>query len=187
MIFQEPMSALDPLLSGRPPDRRYSTWRAGLSRSDAKLRSRALIEMVGIDAPSRRWHAYPHELSGGQCQRIAIAMAIACDPEILIADEPTTALDVTVAARILELLADLKARLGMAMIFISHDLHLVGRFADRVHVVRRARSSRAGRRSRFSTARRMTIRRNCSPPCRRRARTARARISRCCSKRSISA
>ncbi len=136
MIFQEPMSALDPLF---PVGRQIADvlhLRAGLSRRAAKAQSRELIELVGIDSPARRWHAYPHELSGGQCQRIAIAMAIACNPEILIADEPTTALDVTVAARILELLADLKSRLNMAMIFISHDLNLVGRFADTVHVMR---------------------------------------------------
>ncbi|MGB8278640.1 MAG: dipeptide ABC transporter ATP-binding protein [Methylovirgula sp.] len=136
IIFQEPMSALDPLF---PVGRQIADvlhLRAGLLRRAAKARSRELIEMVGIDQPARRWHAYPHELSGGQCQRIAIAMAVACNPEILIADEPTTALDVTVAARILELLADLKSRLAMAMIFISHDLNLVGRFADQVHVMR---------------------------------------------------
>ena len=136
MIFQEPMSTLDPLF---PVGRQIVDvlhLRAGFSRHAAKLRSLELIEMVGIDQPARRWRAYPHELSGGQCQRIAIAMAIACSPEILIADEPTTALDVTVAARILALLTDLKARLGMAMIFISHDLNLVGRFADDVHVMR---------------------------------------------------
>ena len=144
MIFQEPMSALDPLF---PVGRQIADilhLRAGLSRRAAKARSRELIELVGIDAPARRWHAYPHELSGGQCQRIAIAMAIACDPEILIADEPTTALDVTVAARILELLAELKSRLGMAMIFISHDLALVGKFADSVHVMRRGEIVESG-------------------------------------------
>jgi len=136
MIFQEPMSALDPLY---PVGRQIADvlrFRAGLSRAAAKARSLELIETVGIDQPMRRWRAYPHELSGGQCQRIAIAMAIACDPDILIADEPTTALDATVAARILALLAELKARLGMAMILISHDLTLVGRYADALNVMR---------------------------------------------------
>ncbi len=135
MIFQEPTAALDPLY---PVGRQIADvlhLRAGLANGAAKTRSLELIDMVGIDQPARRWRSYPHELSGGQCQRIAIAMAIACDPEILIADEPTTALDVTVAARILDLLAELKARLGMAMIFISHDLNLVGRFADSVYVM----------------------------------------------------
>jgi ABC-type microcin C transport system duplicated ATPase subunit YejF len=152
MIFQEPMSALDPLF---PVGRQIAdvlAFRAGLSRSEAKLRSLALIEQVGIDQPARRWHAYPHELSGGQCQRIAIAMAIACDPDILIADEPTTALDVTVAARILELLAALKSRLNMAMIFISHDLTLVGRFADIVHVMRAGEIVESGPAAKILTA-----------------------------------
>ncbi len=137
MIFQEPSAALDPLFPVGQQIADVLHFRAGLSRADAKTRSLDLIEQVGIDSPARRWRAYPHELSGGQNQRIAIAMAIACHPDILIADEPTTALDVTVAARILDLLAELKARLNMAMIFISHDLTLVGRFADRITVMRR--------------------------------------------------
>jgi ABC-type microcin C transport system duplicated ATPase subunit YejF len=144
MIFQEPMSALDPLYPVGQQIVDVLTLRAGLPGAEAKARSLELIDMVGIDQPARRWRAYPHELSGGQCQRIAIAMAIACNPEILIADEPTTALDVTVAARILELLADLKTRLNMAMLFISHDLRLVGRFADKVAVMRKGEIVESG-------------------------------------------
>ncbi len=144
MIFQEPMSALDPLYPVGQQITDVLTLRAGLSRGEAMARSLELIDMVGINRPARRWRSYPHELSGGQCQRIAIAMAIACNPEILIADEPTTALDVTVAARILELLADLKSRLNMAMLLISHDLNLVGRFADRVHVMRKGEIVESG-------------------------------------------
>jgi len=95
-----------------------------------------LLRLVGIPNPERRLGAYPHELSGGQRQRVMIAMALANDPDILIADEPTTALDVTIQAQILDLLADLRQRLGMAIVFITHDLGIVRRFADRIHVMR---------------------------------------------------
>ena len=94
------------------------------------------MRLVGIPEPERRIDAYPHELSGGQRQRVMIAMALACDPDVLIADEPTTALDVTVQAQILELLAELQGKLGMAIVFITHDLGIVQRFADRVYVMR---------------------------------------------------
>jgi oligopeptide transport system ATP-binding protein len=137
IVFQEPMSALDPLYTAGNHIGMILRQRAGLSRRAARNRTLELLDLVGIAEPRRRVDAYPHELSGGQRQRVAIAMAIACSPEVLIADESTTALDVTVAARILEILADLKARLGMAMIFISHDLGLVQRIADRVYVMRR--------------------------------------------------
>ena len=94
-----------------------------------------LLDLVHIPHPERRMKAYPHELSGGQRQRVMIAMALANDPDILIADEPTTALDVTIQAQILALLAELQARLGMAIVFITHDLGIVRRFADRVYVM----------------------------------------------------
>ncbi|MGA3304339.1 MAG: dipeptide ABC transporter ATP-binding protein, partial [Methylovirgula sp.] len=152
MVFQEPTAALDPLFPVGQQIVDVLHFRAGLSREDAKTRSLELIEQVGIDSPARRWRSYPHELSGGQNQRIAIAMAIACYPDILIADEPTTALDVTVAARILDLLAELKARLNMAMIFISHDLALVGRFADRIYVMRRGAMVESGSAQQILTA-----------------------------------
>lgn len=135
MIFQEPMSALDPLFTVGAQIAAIVRLKAGLPRRAAKERAKELLDTVGIAEPGRRFHAYPHELSGGQRQRVAIAMAIACSPDILIADEPTTALDVTVAAKILALLARLKQNLGMAMIFISHDLGLVRRIADSVHVM----------------------------------------------------
>jgi ABC-type microcin C transport system duplicated ATPase subunit YejF len=136
MIFQEPMSALDPLFTVGAQIGAVLRIKAGYSRRAAKARAIELLELTGIAEPGRRIHAYPHELSGGQLQRVAIAMAISCNPDLLIADEPTTALDVTVAAKILELLAKLKQTLGMAMIFISHDLGLVRRTADSVHVMR---------------------------------------------------
>ncbi|MGH7757602.1 MAG: ATP-binding cassette domain-containing protein, partial [Vulcanimicrobiaceae bacterium] len=143
-IFQEPMSSLDPLFTAGAQIGAILRLKAGLSRRAAKARAKELLDLAGIAEPGRRIHAYPHELSGGQRQRVAIAMAIACDPDLLIADEPTTALDVTVAARILELLAKLKQSFGMAMIFISHDLGLVRRIADSVHVMREGEIIEAG-------------------------------------------
>jgi len=135
MVFQEPMSSLDPLFTVGSQIGVVLQLKAGFSRRAAKARARELLDLTGIDEPQRRMHAYPHELSGGQRQRVAIAMAIACNPDLLIADEPTTALDVTVAAKILDLLATLKQSLGMAMIFISHDLGVVRRIADTIHVM----------------------------------------------------
>lgn len=136
MVFQEPMSSLDPLFTVGAQIGAILHLKAGLPRGAARARTMELLSLAGIAEPERRVHAYPHELSGGQRQRVAIAMAIACDPELLIADEPTTALDVTVAAKIMELLETLKQNLGMAMIFISHDLGQVRRIADRIHVMR---------------------------------------------------
>jgi peptide/nickel transport system ATP-binding protein/oligopeptide transport system ATP-binding protein len=136
IVFQEPMSALDPLFTVGSQISAVLRLQGGLSRRAAEGRALELLGLVGIQEPERRRRAYPHELSGGQRQRVAIAMAISCNPDVLIADEPTTALDVTVAARILDLLMELKRRLGMAMIFISHDLGLVRRFADTIHVMR---------------------------------------------------
>jgi ABC-type microcin C transport system duplicated ATPase subunit YejF len=135
IVFQEPMSALDPLFSVGSQIGAVLRLKAGFSARAAASRAEQLLEIVGLDEPRRRLRAYPHELSGGQRQRVAIAMAIACGPDVLIADEPTTALDVTIAARILDLLCDLKQRLGMAMILISHDLALVRRAADRILVM----------------------------------------------------
>ncbi len=136
MIFQEPMTSLDPLYSiGSQlvePIRRHR----GLSGKAARAEAIRLLDLVSIPDPERRFKAYPYELSGGQRQRVMIAMALSNDPDILIADEPTTALDVTVQAQILALLVDLQRRLGMAIIFITHDLGIVRRLADRVYVMR---------------------------------------------------
>jgi len=136
MIFQEPMTSLDPLYSiGNQlvePIRRHR----GLNAAEARTQALNLLRLVHIADPERRMKSYPHEMSGGQRQRVMIAMALANDPDILIADEPTTALDVTIQAQILMLLAELQRKLGMAIVFITHDLGIVRRFADRVYVMR---------------------------------------------------
>jgi ABC-type microcin C transport system duplicated ATPase subunit YejF len=136
IIFQEPMTSLDPLY-GIGQQMALPLMKHGrLAKADARTRSIELLQQVQIRNPEQRIDAYPHELSGGERQRVMIAMALANNPDILIADEPTTALDVTVEAQVLDLLADLKARLGMALIFISHDLGLVRQIADRIYVMR---------------------------------------------------
>jgi ABC-type microcin C transport system duplicated ATPase subunit YejF len=137
MIFQEPMTSLDPLYTiGNQliePIRRHRK----LGAAEARAEALKLLKLVKIPDPERRMKSYPYEMSGGQRQRVMIAMALANDPDILIADEPTTALDVTIQAQILTLLAELQRKLGMAIVFITHDLGIVRRFADRVYVMRR--------------------------------------------------
>ena len=139
MIFQEPMTSLDPLYRIERQIAEPLMYHRGLPRAAAKPRVLELLKLVGIPEAERRMSAYPHELSGGQRQRVMIAMALANEPDILIADEPTTALDVTIQAQILELLAELQARFGMAILFITHDLGIVRRFADRVYVMHQGR------------------------------------------------
>jgi oligopeptide transport system ATP-binding protein len=136
MIFQEPMSALDPLYPIGAQIAAPMVAHRRFKRAEARQRAGKLIEDVGLAGGAGRLGAYPHELSGGERQRVMIAMAIANDPALIIADEPTTALDVMVEAQILDLLARLRRRLGAALVFISHDLGLVRRFADRVYVMR---------------------------------------------------
>jgi oligopeptide transport system ATP-binding protein len=145
MIFQEPMTSLDPLYRIGNQLALPLTTHGGLSRSEARKRAIELLELVRIPDPARRINAYPHELSGGQRQRVMIAMALANNPDVLIADEPTTALDVTVQAQILELLRDLQKRLGMSIVFITHDLGIVRRFADSTYVMRRGEVVESGR------------------------------------------
>ncbi|MFC0282689.1 ABC transporter ATP-binding protein [Camelimonas abortus] len=135
MIFQEPMTSLNPLHTVERQIGEILAIHKGLRGAAARARVIELLELVGIRQPADRLGAYPHQLSGGQRQRVMIAMALANEPDLLIADEPTTALDVTVQAQILRLLAELKRRLGMAMLFITHDLGLVRRIADHVCVM----------------------------------------------------
>ena len=137
MIFQEPMTSLNPLHSVERQIGEVLALHKGLNKAQARARTLELLELVGIPEPRKRLGAYPHELSGGQRQRVMIAMALANEPELLIADEPTTALDVTVQLKILELLKELQQKLGMAMLLISHDLNLVRKIAHRVCVMYR--------------------------------------------------
>jgi microcin C transport system ATP-binding protein len=136
MIFQEPMSSLNPLHTIERQLGESLALHKGLAGAAARKRILELLELVGIQKPCERLKAYPHQLSGGQRQRVMIAMALACEPRLLIADEPTTALDVTVQRKILLLLKELQQRLGMALLIISHDLNLVRNIAQRVAVMR---------------------------------------------------
>ncbi|MBV8412208.1 MAG: ABC transporter ATP-binding protein, partial [Alphaproteobacteria bacterium] len=135
MIFQDPMSSLNPVATVEKQIAEVLTTHTDLTRAAARDRALKLLELVGMPDAARRLDAYPHQLSGGMCQRVMIAMAIACSPSVLIADEPTTALDVTVQAQVLALLKRLQAESGMAMIFITHDLGVVAEIADRVVVM----------------------------------------------------
>ncbi|MCP8938584.1 ABC transporter ATP-binding protein [Alsobacter sp. SYSU M60028] len=144
MIFQEPMTSLDPLYKiGRQLEEPLRA-HARMGRAQARARALELLTLVGIPRPKERLDSYPHELSGGQRQRVMIAMALANRPEVLIADEPTTALDVTIQAQILELLAGLKDKFGMSIVFITHDLGIVRRFADRVIVMKSGEAVETG-------------------------------------------
>ena len=142
IVFQEPASALDPLARVGAQLRAVLRLRCGVPSHAAQREAEALFDRVGL--PTGRLDAYPHELSGGQRQRVAIAMAIAPKPDVLLADEPTAALDVTVAARIMALLAALQRDLGIATVLVSHDLDLVGRVADQVHVMAEGRAVESG-------------------------------------------
>jgi microcin C transport system ATP-binding protein len=144
MIFQEPMTSLNPLHTIEQQIGEVLSLHQGMGAAAARKRTLELLHEVGIREPEKRLGAYPHQLSGGQRQRVMIAMALANEPELLIADEPTTALDVTVQAQILELLAGLKARKGMSMLFITHDLGVVRRIADRVCVMTRGKIVETG-------------------------------------------
>ena len=135
MIFQEPMTALNPLITVGRQIAEVLQLKKGLTRTEAAQESVRLLAQTGIPEPERRAQAYPYQLSGGQRQRAMIAMALACSPRLLLADEPTTALDVTLRGQILDLLDDLRQHHGMAVLMITHDLNLVRRFADRVIVM----------------------------------------------------
>jgi len=144
MIFQEPMTSLNPLHTIERQIGEILELHQAITGAEARARTLELLLQVGIREPEKRLKAYPHELSGGQRQRVMIAMALANRPKLLIADEPTTALDVTVQAQILELLSDLKTKHGMSMLFITHDLGIVRKFADRVCVMTKGKIVETG-------------------------------------------
>ena len=135
MIFQEPMSSLNPVFTCGSQIMEQIRIHREMNHAEAKSRSIELLHLVGIPNPAQRFSSYPHELSGGMRQRVMIAMALSCNPALLIADEPTTALDVTVQAQILKLLRDMQKEFNMAIILITHDLGVVAEFADRVNVM----------------------------------------------------
>ncbi|MBN6515600.1 ABC transporter ATP-binding protein [Acinetobacter pittii] len=144
MIFQEPMSSLNPVFTVGNQIAEVLCLHMGLSRKQARQRVLELLKEVGIPSPETKIDAYPNQLSGGQQQRVMIAMAIACEPKLLIADEPTTALDVTIQKQIIDLLESLRKRRQMSMLFITHDLALVGEIADKVIVMRHGKIREQG-------------------------------------------
>ena len=135
MIFQEPMSSLNPLHTVGQQIRETLQLHRGMNGAAARERTLELLQLVAIDNPEERIETFPHQLSGGQRQRVMIAMALANEPQLLIADEPTTALDVTVQAQVLDLLLELQDKMGMAMLLITHDLGVVRKMANRVNVM----------------------------------------------------
>lgn len=135
MIFQDPMTSLNPTISIGKQIAEAVIIHQGISKSEAKKRAIELIELVGIDNPEKRFKQFPHHFSGGMRQRIVIAIALACNPDVLIADEPTTALDVTIQAQIIDLIKYLQHKIGLSIIFITHDLGVVATIADRIAVM----------------------------------------------------
>ena len=135
MIFQDPMTSLNPTMTIGKQIMEPIIKHQGFSKEDARKRAIELIELVGISDAEKRFKQYPHQFSGGMRQRIVIAISLACNPKVLIADEPTTALDVTIQAQLLELIKDLQEKTGVAVIFITHDLGVVANMADRVAVM----------------------------------------------------
>ena len=145
-VFQEPMTSLNPVYTVGEQIAEAVREHEGVSRRAAMDRAAEMLRLVNIPNPGRRVHDYPHQFSGGMRQRVMIAMALSCDPQLLIADEPTTALDVTIQAQILDLLARLQAERGMALLLITHDLGVVANVADTVAVLYRGRLMEAGSR-----------------------------------------
>ncbi|PBB80422.1 nickel import ATP-binding protein NikD [Mesorhizobium sp. WSM3879] len=134
MIFQEPIASLNPCFTVGFQIEEVLRFHLGMDRAQRRARAIELLKQVGIPEPAERLNSFPHQMSGGQCQRVMIAMAIACNPKLLIADEPTTALDVTIQKQILDLLVSLQAKYGMGLIMITHNMGVVAETADRVIV-----------------------------------------------------
>ncbi len=162
MIFQEPMSSLNPVMTvGRQIAESVSLHK-NVSTAEANAHALRMLIRVGIPAPEQRMREYPHQLSGGMRQRVMTAIALACDPALLIADEPTTALDVTVQAQILDLMRELKSRLGSAIILITHDMGVVAELAQRVIIMYAAGSSNRPAAREISSVPRTPIPKGCS-------------------------
>ena len=135
MVFQEPMTSLNPVLTVERQLSETLQLHKGMNKNQAKRESANLLDRVGIPDPERRVRQYPHQFSGGMRQRVMIAMALSCNPKLIIADEPTTALDVTIQAQILELMKGLTSEFGVALIIITHNLGVVARYADRMNIM----------------------------------------------------
>lgn len=144
MVFQEPMTSLNPVHSIGFQLTEAMRLHLGLSKADARARAVDLLRMVGISEPARRLGQYPHQLSGGMRQRVMIAMALSCKPKLILADEPTTALDVTIQAQVLELMQELCREMGVALVIITHNLSIVARYAQRVNVMYAGRIVESG-------------------------------------------
>ena len=165
LIFQEPMTALNPVMRVGDQIAEALTVHGMAGRSDARARAVELLDAVAFPIPARRVRDYPHQLSGGMRQRVMIAIALACRPPLIIADEPTTALDVTIQAQVLDLLRELKARFNLALLLITHDFGVIAEMADRVAVMYRGQLVEQGRCARSSGSRRTDTPRRCWPPC----------------------
>ena len=135
MVFQDPMTSLNPTMKIGDQIAESLTTHMKLNKKEALDKAVQMLERVGIPEAEERINSYPHEFSGGMRQRVMIAIALACNPRILIADEPTTALDVTIQAQVLELLKELQNEMGTSIILVTHDLGVVANFADRIHVM----------------------------------------------------